>query len=119
MTNLLKETTDLLASHGKTGTDVRWVGLTEAPWMPMINAKSGKVPDPLPVGSWEDFVRFADFDYDSGYGGNEVEGHLVVVGDGWWLERGEYDGSEWWEFKTLPQMPSDHIPLRSTDLHER
>lgn len=26
----------------------------------------------------------------------------MVVGDDWWLERHEYDGSEWWEFKRLP-----------------
>lgn len=26
----------------------------------------------------------------------------MLVGDGWWIERAEYDGSEWWEFKTIP-----------------
>jgi len=28
---------------------------------------------------------------------------LTVAGDDWWLERHGYDGSEWWEFKTLPK----------------
>ena len=23
-------------------------------------------------------------------------------GSDWWLERGEYDGSEWWEFRREP-----------------
>ena len=118
MTNLLKETTDLLTANGKTGADVRWVGLIEAPWM-LINKKSGKEPDPLPVGSWDDFVRFANFDYDAGYGGNEIAGDLVIVGDNWWLERGEYDGSEWWEFKTLPQPPAEKTPLRKSDLKNK
>jgi hypothetical protein len=27
---------------------------------------------------------------------------IIVVGKDWWLERHEYDGSEWWEFKTMP-----------------
>lgn len=27
---------------------------------------------------------------------------LVLVGDDWWIERAEYDGSEWWEFKSIP-----------------
>ena len=43
--------------------------------------------------------------YDSGYGSNEIPMNLVIVGDNWWLERAEYDGSEWWEFKTLPIKP--------------
>lgn len=30
---------------------------------------------------------------------------LKIVGDNWWLERHEYDGAEWFEFKTLPQKP--------------
>ena len=42
-----------------------------------------------------------DFDYDSGYGLQELGG-VVVFKDGSWLERGEYDGSEWWEYKKTP-----------------
>lgn len=30
---------------------------------------------------------------------------LLVVGNNWWLERHNYDGSEWWEFKRLPTRP--------------
>ena len=33
---------------------------------------------------------------------------LVIVGEDWWLERREYDGSSWWEFKTLPVKPKAH-----------
>lgn len=40
--------------------------------------------------------------FDGGYGSQLINRHLMVVGHGWWLERGEYDGSEWWEFKRLP-----------------
>ena len=42
-----------------------------------------------------------NFDYDDGYGGQNLHG-LVVFNDGSWLERGEYDGSEWWEYKHTP-----------------
>lgn len=41
----------------------------------------------------------------NGYGWPEIPKDLVVVGDNWWLERAEYDGSEWWEFKTIPKEP--------------
>lgn len=42
--------------------------------------------------------------YDSGYGKSEVAEDLVIVGDGWWLERNEYDGAEWWEYKETPKQ---------------
>lgn len=52
--------------------------------------------------TWEEFLLWADFKYDGGYGVNEVSLNLVVVGQDWWLERHEYDGSEWWELKEIP-----------------
>lgn len=51
-----------------------------------------------------DFIESLDFKYDSGYGGQELYGN-VWLKDGTWLERGEYDGSEWWEHKVLPKIP--------------
>lgn len=42
-----------------------------------------------------------DFDYDSGYGCQEVFGTIVFT-DGTWLTRGQYDGSEWWENHVIP-----------------
>lgn len=41
------------------------------------------------------------FWYDSSYGGQELFG-WVLFKDGTWLERDEYDGSEWWDYKTPP-----------------
>lgn len=86
--NLKEETLQALAEHGKTIDDVRWIG-TRA--------------EEIPV---DDFLRVADREYDEGYGGAEVR-YIFVVGDDWWLERGEYDGSEWWEFKTMPTRPTE------------
>jgi len=51
---------------------------------------------------WEDFIDVCDFEYDNGYGGVEINSTLIVVGDTWWLERNEYDGSEWWTLKRPP-----------------
>lgn len=50
----------------------------------------------------EFFETAKTIDYDSGYGTNEIHEGLMVVGDDWWLARCEYDGSEWWEYRTLP-----------------
>lgn len=85
--NLLQETWNELSQAGKLPEEVLWVGL----------ASGGKVL------SWGEFLMMADFEYDNGYGGANVDPGLVVVfSDGSWLERGEYDGSEWWEFKQTP-----------------
>lgn len=51
----------------------------------------------------EDFLSMLDFDYDNGYGGQEVSG-FIWYEDGTWSERGEYDGSEWWEYKECPDI---------------
>ena len=47
----------------------------------------------------------SSIDYDNGYGGQELFG-TIVFKDGTWLERGEYDGSEWWEHRKLPTEES-------------
>ena len=86
MANLLQETLITLQQKNKTPADVLWVG-----------SAFGTI-----CISWKGFSKIADVDYDSGFGGQEIRSDLVVVGKNWWLERHEYDGSEWWEYKELP-----------------
>ena len=52
------------------------------------------------------FLESLDFDYDSGYGSQEVFGQIWYQ-NGSWSERGEYDGSEWWSFITRPKIPDN------------
>lgn len=85
--NLKNSTLNVLKQHNKLPSDIKWVGCT-----------SFKI-------SIEEFWKLADKEYDAGYGCPEVAIDLIVVGDNWWLERHEYDGSEWWEYKELPQEP--------------
>ncbi|NDE60016.1 MAG: hypothetical protein EB010_11475 [Acidimicrobiia bacterium] len=62
----------------------------------------------LLVGYTEDelntFLDQLDKEYDSGYGQQELLG-TVWFTDGTWMERGEYDGSEWWELRERPEVP--------------
>lgn len=102
--SLLQETIDVLSSAGKTISDVRFV-VSGGRWLDR--------GDKLQLGSWDDFAKLADIKYDSGYGSAEINTTLKIVGDNWWLERGEYDGSEWWEFKTIPSKPTDTVPLQN------
>ena len=87
-TNLLYETEVRIARHGKSPAHVIWVG-----------SRDGRLAI-----SWDEFALIAkDINYDSGFGGHEIQLDLVVVGSNWWLERREYDGSESWSFKSAPQ----------------
>lgn len=68
--------------------------------------------------TWDEFAARANFVYDAGFGGPEINESLRIIGDNWWLERHEYDGSEWWEYKTLPLKPKTHnpkFPLKESD----
>jgi hypothetical protein len=93
MKNLLEETIAKLAENGLKPENVKFVSTVKT------------------TGTWDEFAALADFKYDNGYGGANVNTYLKVVGDDWWLERGEYDGAEWWEFKKLPVMPTEPQPL--------
>jgi hypothetical protein len=100
MRNLLKETIEVIEAYGKKPSDVLWVSSIDDNkdefWF-----------------SWDEFSEIADFDYYNSYGGLEIKVNLQVVGDNWWTERREYDGSEWWEFKTLPKIPKiNKIPTK-------
>ena len=52
---------------------------------------------------YEKFLYFLDRNYDSGYGGQELFG-VILCENNVWFERGEYDGSEWWEKNYYPNL---------------
>ena len=53
---------------------------------------------------WSKFLSDLDFEYDSGYGGQNLFG-TIWYSDGTWSDRGEYDGSEWWDYHICPNIP--------------
>ena len=57
---------------------------------------------------YENFLNSLDFEYDSGYCGQELFGTLWFE-DGAWLDRGEYDGREWWQYQKCPDIPDEII----------
>lgn len=54
-------------------------------------------------GTLERILRLLDFDYDSGYGRQYIDG-IIWYEDGTWSTRGEYDGSEWWRHHRCPEI---------------
>lgn len=93
MRNLYNETIDILKENGKTESDVVWFG--------RLFPGDEAVEYPR-----EKFKEYLSFRYDGGFGIPEVDEYLYIVGNNWWLERHEYDGLEWWEYKTLPNRPT-------------
>jgi len=53
-----------------------------------------------------EFLSKLDFSYDDGYGSQELFGNIWFT-DGTWAERYEYDGSEYWEIKQCPKIPTE------------
>lgn len=85
--NLLEETEEILKNNNKTLLDIEWFG-----------CRGFEVPI-------SKLIDLLDVKYDSGFGSPEVVTDLVLVGKDFWLERHEYDGSEWWEYKSIPKRP--------------
>jgi hypothetical protein len=52
---------------------------------------------------YEEFLNKLDFEYDSGFGGQNLYG-TIWCADNIWLERGQYDGSEWWVYNEYPEI---------------
>lgn len=53
---------------------------------------------------YEKFLADIKISYDEGYGSQEVDG-TIWFDDGSFSDRGEYDGSEWWEYQKAPDLP--------------
>lgn len=70
----------------------------------MCNGRNVRLKIDYTYEDLEIFFKQLDFNYDSGYGGQELYG-TVWLTDGSWMERGEYDGSEWWNHKVCSKIP--------------
>ena len=87
MANLLNETIEALGSIGMTFDDVK-----------AIQVDGRRI-------SVKRFSELADREYDNGYGTQLVLPTLVMImNDGTWFVRAEYDGSEWWNRIVPPKV---------------
>lgn len=98
MTNLLNETIEVLEKYGKTLEDVVWIG-----------SKDGYI-------TLETFKKLADIEYDNGFGAAEVAQDLIIVGKDFYMTRGEYDGSEWWNYHSMNLFKKPKNELKITRL---
>jgi len=49
------------------------------------------------------FLESFNHTYDNGFGGQNLYG-VIFCEDGVWMQRGEYDGSEWYDIYQYPDM---------------
>lgn len=66
-----------------------------------VNLKVDYSPEDL-----KNFLEELDFDYDSGYGLQELYGTIWYT-NGDWSTRCEYDGMEWWYYNSRPEVPEE------------
>ena len=96
MENLLRETKKAIESVGHDPSSISFIG---------SNTTGHRC-------TWAEFETLADREYRSWSGPPEVCEDLVIVFcDGTWLSRGEYDGSEWWDYSKVPVHASEDIPI--------
>ena len=96
--NLLTETKSAIKNSGHDVTDIAFIGSSDGEYRC----------------TWGEFCALADREYDSGFGGQEVASDLIIVfSDGQQMWRGEYDGSEWWEFPKPFSMPASSKPIKN------
>lgn len=72
----------------------------------LLGLDYGPKPQKIISGSLQEVLPQLDVEYDDGFGGQELFGNIWYA-DGTWSERGEYDGSEWWEHKERPDLPPE------------
>jgi len=96
--NLLQETIKAVKGSGHKESDIVFIGSEE----------SGHQC------TWDEFKKLADIEYDNGYGSAEIASDLIVVfSDGATMWRGEYDGSEWWNYSSPFVMPANRLPIKN------
>ena len=95
--NLYDETVEVLSSHDKTIADIEYIGSTRT----KINTNKALK-----------FMKKTN--YDSGFGSQEIACNLMIKGNGFVMIRGEYYGSEWWDYmQTDPSLPQVERDVKS------
>lgn len=102
--NLLKETLEELEDFPEK--EIAWARITTEG---VLNHDNDEVYILHPNYTQDDkdnFFSSLNFEYDNGYGFQEIDG-VIVFTDNSWMMRREYDGSEWWEYNKCPKWEEE------------
>ena len=95
---------ELLSKVSIDDIDCSMIEYVEYKWMYKKYTDKKKTIALSSSGDRDAFLKQLDFEYNDGFGTQELFG-IVWLKDGTWLERAEYDGSEWWKHKEQPEIP--------------
>lgn len=102
MTNFCEETVGKLNYYNYNIEDIAWIGNRYIT---------------VPINEFFDAARRTN--YYSGYGSAEMPiDLLIVMKDGSYFERSEYDGSEWWRYVPIIEKPRLHGHLKYRSFNE-
>ncbi|MEO1299383.1 MAG: hypothetical protein AAFW75_27145 [Cyanobacteria bacterium J06636_16] len=100
MTNLLEETIHAVKDSGHKIDQIIFIGSLETGHRC----------------SWDEFQKLADFGYNNGFGWAKVPTDLVVAfDDQTYMTRGEYDGSEWWQYLNPLKIPEESKSIKTLE----
>jgi len=104
MTNALQELLEKIDKHNLSIKDILWIKIALYDDMEHITSSLAINNNNKEI-STKLTNTLSSFNYDSGYAAIGIqEDSIIMFKDNTWLERNEYDGSEWWEFKSIPKF---------------
>ena len=94
--NLATETINVLNKNKYTVEDIDWIGNNDFT---------------IPIREFFDVAL--NTTYNNGYGSAQIPCDLIIMmKDGSWYSRGEYDGSEWWQYNRQLSKPTIQLHLK-------
>lgn len=100
--NLWDETIHTLNHYNKTWEDVKYIFGEDYQITPQAFKERAKLTE-----------------YDKGFGGQEIARDLEIWGNDFHMTRGEYDGSEWWEFHSHTPIVPIHLVTDCVNLKSK
>lgn len=99
---------ELLDTMGLNITNLRCATITHSPfdWDNEMPSKKIVLKEGYTQADLDEFISKLDFEYDGGYGSQELFG-MVWFNNGYWMDRYEYDGSERWDWHKYPSIPEE------------
>lgn len=98
MTNFKQETLELIGDHKIDEYKLEYIGGWYVSDNPSYIGK-GEI-------TWDEIPK-SMLSYDRGFGTQYWRGFITFKDTPDWLEREEYDGSEWWSWRSRPYLTQD------------
>ena len=97
---------ELLNAMSSNIANLRCATITHNPFYDETESKKVVLKEGYTQADLDKFLSKLDFDYDAGYGSQELFG-MVWFKDSAWMDRYEYDGAESWNWHQYPSIPNE------------